>query len=82
MSTTPISVRQRPGAAIAAATIIGLPLGSIYAFSVLLMPLELLFQASRSELASVFGLSAVFFTLGANLAPRLFGWVRAPLWWP
>jgi OFA family oxalate/formate antiporter-like MFS transporter len=79
MSTTPISVRQRPGAAIAAATIIGLPLGSIYAFSVLLMPLELLFQASRSELASVFGLSAVFFTLGANLAPRLFGWVRAPL---
>ena len=79
MSTRPISVRQRPGAAIAAATIIGLPLGSIYAFSVLLVPLEQLFQASRSELASVFGLSAVFFTFGANLAPRLFRWVRAPL---
>jgi OFA family oxalate/formate antiporter-like MFS transporter len=79
MSTRPISARQRPGAAVAAATIIGLPLGSIYAFSVLLVPLEQLFQASRSELASVFGLSAVFFTLGANLAPRLFGRVRAPL---
>ena len=31
------------------------------------------------ELASVFGISAVFFTIGANLAPRLFGWIRAPL---
>lgn len=79
MSTTPPSVRQRPGAAIAAATIIGLPLGSIYAFSVLLIPLEQLLQASRSELASVFGISTVFFTVGANLAPRLFGWIRAPL---
>ena len=56
-----------------------LPLGSIYAFSVLLAPLEQLLQATRSELASVFGISAVFFTIGANLAPRLFGWIRAPL---
>lgn len=79
MSPKPIIAQQRPGAVIAAATIIGLPLGSIYAFSVLLIPLEQLFQASRSELASVFGISAVFFTLGANLAPRLFRWVRAPL---
>ena len=70
---------MRPGAALAAATIMSLPLGSIYAFSVLLVPLEQLFQASRSELASVFGISAVFFTIGANLAPRLFGWIRAPL---
>ena len=69
----------RPGAALAAATIMSLPLGSIYAFSVLLAPLEQLLQASRSELASVFGISAVFFTIGANLAPRLFGWIRAPL---
>ena len=36
-------------------------------------------RASRSELASVFGISAVFFTVGANLAPRLFGRMRAPL---
>ena len=77
MSTKLISVR--PGAAIAAATIISLPLGSIYAFSILLMPLEELLRVNRSELATVFGISAVFFTLGANLAPRLFGWVRAPL---
>jgi len=74
-----IGVRAaRPGAALGAASIMCLPLGSIYAFSVLLAPLEQLLHASRSELASVFGISAVFFTLGANLAPRMFGWVRAP----
>ena len=78
MTTRP-NVRAHPTAALAAATIMSLPLGSIYAFSVLLAPLEQLLQASRSELASVFGISAVFFTIGANLAPRLFGWIRAPL---
>jgi OFA family oxalate/formate antiporter-like MFS transporter len=56
-----------------------LPLGSVYAFSVLLAPLEQVLHARRSELASVFGISAVFFTVGANLAPPLFGRVGAPL---
>ena len=79
MSTGQISVRARPGMTIAAATIMGLPLGSIYAFSVFLTPLEQLLRVSRSELATVFGLSIVFFTIGANLVPRLFGYVRAPL---
>ncbi len=79
MSEPTTTARVRPGAALAAATIMSLPLGSIYAFSVLLAPLEQLLQASRSELASVFGISAVFFTLGANLAPRLFGRIGAPL---
>jgi OFA family oxalate/formate antiporter-like MFS transporter len=79
MSTGQISVRARPSETIAAATIMSLPLGSIYAFSVLLAPLEQLLQVNRSELASVFGISAVFFTIGANLAPRLFGYARAPL---
>ena len=74
-----VRVRAGPGAALGAATIMSLPLGSIYAFSVLVAPLEQLLHANRSELASVFGISAVFFTIGANLAPRLFGWIRAPL---
>ncbi|RPI32933.1 MAG: hypothetical protein EHM67_15840, partial [Hyphomicrobiaceae bacterium] len=69
MTTRP-NVRAHPTAALAAATIMSLPLGSIYAYSVLLAPLEQLLQARRSELASVFGISAVFFTIGANLAPR------------
>lgn len=70
--------QQRPGAALAAATVLSLPLGSLYAFSVLLAPLETLLSASRSDLASVFGVSVVFFTLGANIAPRLFGRIGAP----
>jgi OFA family oxalate/formate antiporter-like MFS transporter len=74
-----MSARSRPGAALAAATIMALPLGSIYAFSVLLVPLEQLLNANRSALAFVFGISAVFFTVGSNLAPFLFGWMRAPL---
>src|SRR5262245_56452109 len=73
-----MGVRARPACALAAATVISLPLGSVYAFSVLLAPLEQVLHASRSELASVFGISAVCFTVGANLAPPLFGRVRAP----
>ena len=72
-------MRARPVSALAAATVMSLPLGSVYAFSVLLAPLEHVLHASRSELASVFGISAVFFAVGANLAPPLFGRVRAPL---
>jgi MFS transporter, OFA family, oxalate/formate antiporter len=79
MSTVQASVRARPAAAIAAATIVSLPLGSVYAFSVLVAPLEQLLQANRSDLASVFGISTVFFTVGANLAPRLFGRIRPSL---
>ena len=72
-------MQARPACALAAATVMSLPLGSVYAFSVLLAPLEHVLHASRSELASVFGISAVFFAVGANLAPPLFGRVRAPL---
>jgi MFS transporter, OFA family, oxalate/formate antiporter len=79
MLRTQIGVQARPGATLAAASILSLPLGSIYAFSVLLAPLEQLLHASRADLASVFGASAVFFTIGANLAPLLFGRLSAPL---
>ena len=78
MPAPQIGIRAHSGAVLAAATILGLPLGSLYAFSVLLAPLEQLLEASRSELASVFGISAVFFTIAANLAPRLFGRIGAP----
>ena len=79
MMATPAEVRARPGSVLAAATIVSLPLGSIYAFSVLLAPLEQLFQASRSDLAGVFSISAVFMTVGTNVGPWLFGRVRASL---
>ena len=65
--------------AIAAATLINLPFGSLYAFSVFLKPLEQSLGASRSELSIVFALATITFTAGMNVAPRLFGLVSAPL---
>ncbi|MBS0243468.1 MAG: MFS transporter [Proteobacteria bacterium] len=65
--------------ALAAAVVVNLPLGSLYAFSVFLAPLEKLLGASRSELASVFSISVVFFTIGMNMVPRLFGRIALPL---
>jgi OFA family oxalate/formate antiporter-like MFS transporter len=65
--------RQRAWAAIAAATLLNLPMGSLYAFSVLLRPLEQALGATRSELSGVFAAATLCFTLGMNLAPRLFG---------
>lgn len=77
MSTTHVHVQTQTITTLAAATLLGLPLGSIYAFSVLIAPLEYELQVTRSDLASVFGISAVFFTVGANLSPRLFRRIRA-----
>ena len=73
LSASPLQApRQRPWAAIGAAGILILPLGSIYAFSVFLKPLEQLLGATRSELATVFGMAAICYTIGMNAAPRLF----------
>ncbi|HJQ60541.1 MAG TPA: MFS transporter [Vineibacter sp.] len=66
-------VRQRAWAALAAATLLNLPMGSLYAFSVLLKPLEQALGATRSELSAVFAVASICFTLGMLLAPRLFG---------
>jgi MFS transporter, OFA family, oxalate/formate antiporter len=65
-------------AAVAAVTVLNLPLGSIYAFSVFLKPIEHDLGIARSALSFVFGLAAVGFTVGLNLAPVAFG--MAPTW--
>jgi OFA family oxalate/formate antiporter-like MFS transporter len=70
---------QRSSVAILAATLINLPFGSLYAFSVFLKPLEQTLGASRSDLSIVFGIATTVFTLAMLLAPRLFAYVRAPL---
>ena len=59
---------ERFWAAILAATLLNLPMGSLYAFSVLLKPLGS-GRPTRSELSFVFGLASVGFTVGMNLAP-------------
>ncbi len=62
----------RSTAAIVAATIVNLPFGTLYAFSVFLKPIEALLGATRAEMSFVFGLATVTLTVGMNVAPRLY----------
>lgn len=59
--------------AVAAATVLNAPLGTLYAFSVFLAPLETLLGVTRADLALVFAVASVGFGAGMNLAPHLFG---------
>jgi OFA family oxalate/formate antiporter-like MFS transporter len=64
----------RPSAwrSIAAATALNTPLGSLYAFSVFLRPLETLLAVSRADLALVFALASAGFGAGLYLVPRVY----------
>jgi OFA family oxalate/formate antiporter-like MFS transporter len=72
-------VRQSPWRAVAAATALNTPLGSLYAFSVFLTPLETLLGLSRADLALVFALATAGFGAGMNLAPHVYGLASAPI---
>src|SRR5215469_479782 len=61
-----------------AATVFNLPIGSLYAFSVLLRPLETLLGVGRADLALVFALAAAGFGVGTNLAPAAYRLAPAP----
>ena len=61
-----------------AATVFNLPIGSLYAFSVLLRPLEALLSVGRADLALVFALAAAGFGVGTNLAPAAYRLAPAP----
>jgi len=50
---------NRSTTSLVAATIINLPFGTLYAFSVLLKPVEALIGATRGEMSFVFGLTTV-----------------------
>ena len=65
--------------AIAAATALNAPLGSLYAFSVFLKPLESLLALSRADLALVFAVASAGFGVGMNLAPHVYGLASAPV---
>ncbi|HWM77929.1 MAG TPA: MFS transporter, partial [Methylomirabilota bacterium] len=58
---------------------LNLPLGSLYAFSVFLKPLEALLGLSRAELALVFALASAGFGGGANLTPYVYGLAPTPV---
>jgi MFS family permease len=67
-----LSPGQRSAAALLAATVVNLPFGTLYAFSVFLKPMEALLGATRAEMSFVFGLATVTLTLGMNFAPQLY----------
>jgi len=68
----------RARAAIAAATALNLPFGTLYAFSVFLKPLEALLGVGRAELSFVFGLATVTLTGAMVAAPSVYR--RIPPW--
>ena len=68
----------RAWAAITAVTVLNLPLGSIYAFSVFLKPIEAELGLARSALSLVFGLASIGFTVGMLAAPYAYGMMSAP----
>ncbi|MGH7414164.1 MAG: MFS transporter [Candidatus Rokuibacteriota bacterium] len=68
-----------PWRAVAAATALNAPLGSLYAFSVFLQPLEALLGLTRADLALVFALAAAGFGAGMILAPAVYGVASGPV---
>jgi OFA family oxalate/formate antiporter-like MFS transporter len=64
---------------LAASTALNAPIGSLYAFSVFLQPLEALLGLTRADLAFVFALAAAAFGVGMMLAPSLYGVASTPL---
>ncbi len=80
VATPALPVRtERLWAALLAATLMNLPLGSVYAFSVLLRPIEQEIGIPRSALSLVFGLAAVGFTVGSVGAAFLYRVAPAPI---
>ena len=70
---------ERFWAALLAATLMNLPLGSVYAFSVLLRPIEQELAVPRSALSLVFGLATIGFTVGSVGAAFLYRLAPAPI---
>jgi len=70
---------ERLWAALLAATLLSLPLGSVYSFSVLLRPIEQELAIPRSALSLVFGLATIGFTVGSVLAAFLYRMAPLPI---
>jgi MFS family permease len=80
VATPAVPVRvERFWAALLAATLMNLPLGSVYSFSVLLRPIEQELAITRSALSLVFGLATVGFTVGSVGAAFLYRVAPAPI---
>jgi len=69
---------NQAAAALAAASVLNLPFGTLYAFSVFLKPLEALLGAGRAEMSFVFALATITLTAGMVVAPTIYR--KAPPW--
>ncbi len=65
--------------ALVTATLAMVPFGTIYAFSVLLRPLETALGLTRSDMSLVFGAATVVFTIGMNVSPWIYGRISTGL---
>lgn len=80
VATPAVPIRvERLWAALLAATLMNLPLGSVYSFSVLLRPIEQELAIPRSALSLVFGLCTVGFTVGSVGAAFLYRVAPTPI---
>jgi OFA family oxalate/formate antiporter-like MFS transporter len=68
-----------PWRVLAASTALNTPIGSLYAFSVFLQPLEALLGLTRADLALVFAVAAAAFGVGMMAAPSLYRVAGTPL---
>jgi MFS family permease len=71
--------RGRAWCAVVAATVLNIPLGSLYSFSVFLGPLEALLGLGRADLAIVFAVAALGFGVGMNAGPAAGSLAPAPI---
>lgn len=62
----------KAAAALAAATALNLPFGTLYAFSVFLRPLEELLGVGRAQMSIVFALATITLTAGMVAAPAVY----------
>jgi OFA family oxalate/formate antiporter-like MFS transporter len=64
-----------------AATVVNLPFGTVYAFSVFLKPMEALLGIGRTDMALVFSLASICLTAGMLIGPALYRrFAPVPLW--
>jgi MFS family permease len=63
---------SRGALVLAAATVVNLPFGTVYAFSVFLKPMEALLGMGRAEMAIVFSMASIFLTIGMLIGPALY----------
>ena len=69
---------KSPGITLIAGCVVTGTLGSVHAFSVFLIPLETIFEATRSSVSLVYSLALVSLTVMVLVGHRLYGAIAAP----